>query len=330
MKILVTGADGFLGNNIVRELLDRNFEVRAFIQNNSPVKTLDKLRIEKVYGDILNAEEVVDAANNCDYIIHVAASTSIWPQRSPISWKVNHIGTLNVIKAALNAKAGRLVAIGTATSFGHGTLDNPGDENTPFKSAKYGLDYIDSKLVAQEAILKSVEEENLNAIILNPTFMLGPYDTKPSSGALLLALYNGEIPGYTNGGKNFVYVKDVAVAACNALTRGKPGECYLMANENLSYKVFNQLVADELAIKPPAFKIPNVFILLYGLISQSFAKMTKREPKVSYSVARLSLITNYFTAAKAVKELDMPQTPIKIAVKEAFDWFKKNGYLDRK
>ncbi|MCF6353265.1 MAG: NAD-dependent epimerase/dehydratase family protein [Cyclobacteriaceae bacterium] len=327
IKVLVTGADGFLGNNIVRELLNRKIKVRAFVQKNSPIQTLDELSIEKIEGDILNLSEVEEAAKACDYIIHAAANTSIWPQRSEISWKVNYNGTLNVINAALKAKVNRVVAIGTATSFGYGTLAHPGNENSPFKSAKYGLDYIDSKRAAQQAILKSVEEDGLNAVILNPTFMLGPYDTKPSSGALLIALYKGEIPGYTNGGKNFVYVKDVAVAACNALEKGRKGECYLMANENLSYKAFNKLVAEELNIEAPKLKIPNVFILLYGLISQTVSKLTKKPPKVSYAVAQLSLITNYFTAAKAVNELDMPQTSIKIAINKAFDWFKKNGYM---
>ncbi len=329
MKVLVTGADGFLGNNIVRELLDRKLEVRAFIQKNSPVKTLDELPIEKIYGDILILEEVEKAAQGCDYIIHAAANTNIWPQRSEIIRKVNYDGTLNVISAALKANVKRLVAISTATSIGHGTTEHPSNENAPFTAGKYGLDYIDSKLEAQNAILKSVAKEGLDAIILNPTFMLGPYDTKPSSGALLLALYNGDIPGYTNGGKNFVHVKDVAVAACNGLTMGRIGECYLMANENLNYKTFNQLVADELSIKPPKFKIPDFFILVYGFVSQMLAQLFGNVPKVSITVARLSLITNYYTAAKAVKELDMPQTPIKLAVREAFEWFRENGYLTK-
>lgn len=330
MKVLVTGADGFLGNNIVRELLDRKIEVRAFVQNKSPIKTLDNLPIDKLYGDILNEIEVEEAAIGCDYIIHAAANTSIWPQRSEVIWKVNHQGTLNVIHAALKRNVKRLVSIGTANSFGNGTLDNPGDENSPFSAGIYGLDYIDSKLEAQKAIIKSVDEEGLDAVILNPTFMLGPFDTKPSSGALLLALYNKEVPGYTAGGKNFVYIKDVAVAACNALTRGKKGECYIMANENLSYKSFNKLVAESLKIKPPKWFIPTPFILLFGLLSQTWAKLTNTTPKVSLAVARLSLITNYYTSAKAIRELDMPQTPIKQAVEEAFDWFKQNGYLERK
>ncbi|WP_020535577.1 NAD-dependent epimerase/dehydratase family protein [Lewinella cohaerens] len=329
MKVLVTGADGFLGNNIVREVLDRGHEVYAFIQQGRHIKTLDELTVTKRYGDLLNAEEVIQAAEGCDYIIHAAANTSIWPQRSEITRRVNHEGTLNVIQAALQAKVKRMVSIGSANSFGNGSLENPGDESSPFAAGKYGLDYIDSKRDAQEAIIDHVENHGLDAVIINPTFMLGPYDTKPSSGELLLALYHQKIPGYTASGRNFIYVKDVAVAAANALTMGRSGECYIMANENLSYKDFNQLVADELDVQPPKLLIPKPFILLYGAVSQMWAYLTGKPPVVSYAVAQISLDTNYYTAAKAVKELQLPQTPIKIAVREAFNWFQENGYLNK-
>ena len=329
MKVLVTGADGFLGNNIIRELLDRDFEVRGFLQKGRTLQTLDELPVEKVYGDLLNADEVELAAQGCDYIIHTAANTSIWPLRSEIVRQVNYNGTLNIINAAEKAKIKRLVSIGSANSFGNGTKANPGNEDTPSTASKFGLDYIDSKLQAQEAILAHVKNHGLDAIIINPTFMLGPYDTKPSSGELLLALYHQKIPGYTSSGRNFIYVKDVAIAACNALSMGRNGECYIMANENLTYDEFNHLVAKELAIKPPKLFIPKPFILAYGLISQALAYITGKPPLVSYTVARLGNETNYYTAAKAVKELNLPQTPIKIAVREAFDWFKENGYLDK-
>lgn len=329
MKVLVTGADGFLGNNIVRELLARAYDVRAFVQYNSPVKTLDELNIERFEGNILNSNEVNQAALGCDYIIHAAANTSIWPQRSEIITQVNYEGTLHIINAAKRVNVKRLVAIGTATSFGNGTLENPGDEKSVFTADKYGLDYIDSKLAAQNAILNAVENDGLDALVLNPTFMLGPYDTKPSSGALLLALYHKEVPGYTSGGKNFVHVKDVAATACNALTMGRKGECYLMANENLSYQEFNNLVAQTVDLTPPKLFIPSPFILLYGFLSQLWANLTNTTPKVSLAVARLSLIHNYFTSAKAVEELNMPQTPIKQAVVEALEWFKQNGYLKK-
>ena len=327
MKVLVTGADGFLGNNIVRELLHRQHAVRAFLWQESPVHTLDDLPVEKFYGDILQANDVLQAARGCDFIIHTAANTSIWPKRSKMTWQVNYDGTHNVLKAALQVQTKRLVAIGTANSFGSGTRSHPGNEETAFTAGKYGLDYIDSKFAAQKLILDYVQNKGLEAIILNPTFMLGPYDTKPSSGALLLALYQQQVPGYTASGRNFIYVKDVAVAACNALTMGRSGHCYIMANENLSYKDFNQLVAKELNIKPPGVLIPKPLILLYGLISEAIALVSGKAPAVSYAVARISLDTNYYSAAKAVEELGLPQTPISTAIKEAFTWFKENGYL---
>lgn len=327
MKVFVTGADGFLGNNIIRELLQRGLEVRAFLQEGRDIPTLNKLNIEKSYGDLLYPEQVTEAAQGCDYIIHAAANTSIWPARSEIVNEVNITGTENIIKASLAAKVKRLVAIGSANSFGNGTKDNPGDENSPFTAGKYGLDYIDSKLKAKEVIFDNVNNHGLDAVILCPTFMLGPYDTKPSSGELLLALYKRQVPGYTSGGRNFIHVKDVAVAACNALTMGKSGEAYIMANENLSYNDFNQLVADELSINKPKLFIPKPFILLYGLLSQFIAMVTGTTAKVSYPVARISLDTNYYTAAKAIRELELPQTPMRIAVREAFNWFKENEYL---
>ena len=329
MKVLVTGADGFLGSNIVRELLNRGFQVRGFLQEGRTGQTIAMLPIEKIYGDILNTSDVELAAEGCDYIIHTAANTSIWPQRSDIIIQVNYNGTLNVIRAALKAKIKRLVSIGTANSFGNGTLSNPGNEESAFTAGKYGLDYIDSKLMAQKAIQDHVKNHGLDAVIINPTFMLGPYDTKPSSGELLLALYHQKIPGYTSSGRNFIHVKDVATAACNALEMGRSGECYIMANENMTYKKFNQLVASELEIKPPGLFIPKLFILAYGLISQALAYFTRKPPVVSYTVARMSNDANYYTAAKAVEELNLPQTPIKIAIREAFNWFKENGYLDK-
>lgn len=327
-KVLVTGPCGLLGNNIIRELLTRGYEVRAFV-HEVHIKSLAGLELERVSGDILDEESVFRAAKGVDYIIHAAANTAIWPYRSEMIRRVNIDGTKNIIRASIANNIKRLVAIGSATAFGNGTRENPGTEESPFTAGKFGLDYIDSKFKAQELIITAVKEEKLPALIINPTFMLGPYDTKPSSGALVLALYSGKIPGYTKGGRNYVHVKDVAVATCNALTMGRLGECYIMANENLSYREFNALVADELQVKAPKMLVPSFIILLYGAIVEGIARLFNKTPAISLAVARISLITNYYSATKAVEELKLPQTPIRQAVREAFDWFKEHGYDER-
>lgn len=327
--VLVTGPCGLLGNNIVRELLKRGYKVKAFIHQVN-IKSLDELELDRIYGDILSEQEVIEAAKGADYIIHAAANTSIWPYRSEIIRRVNIDGTKNVIKAALHHKIKRLVSIGSATSFGNGTLENPGTEKSKFTADRFGLDYIDSKHEAQNIILRAVEEDDLPAIILNPTFMLGPYDTKPSSGELLLALYTGKIPGYTNGGRNYIHVKDVAFASCNALTMGKIGECYITANENMNYREFNNLVAGELGIKAPKIFVPAPVILFYGFLAELFARILGKKPAISLAVARLGLITNYYSGAKAVKELNLPQTPIREAINDAFNWFRENDYIKQR
>jgi dihydroflavonol-4-reductase len=326
-KVLVTGADGFLGNNVIRELLKRKYSVKGFLHRDHHTDAIDDLAIEQYHGDLLNAYEVIAASADCRYIIHTAASTAIWPARSALVRQVNIKGTKNVVTAALQPHIKRLVYVGTASSFGFGTKECPGNENTPFISDKYGLDYIDSKKQAQDMVLAAVAGQKLPAIIVNPTFMIGPHDSKPSSGALLLALYRGKVPGYTSGGRNFLYVKDAAQAIVEALNSGRIGECYILGNQNLTYKEFYDLVGRVLGVKPPGLFIPRPFILLFGILSQLFSQITGRPADISLPVAKISLDNHYFSAEKAIKELDLPQTPIHTAIKEAFAWFKENNYL---
>jgi len=327
MKVLVTGADGLLGSNIVRELINRNYKVKVFLEQGRITGTLKGLNVEKSFGDILNKASVRDASKGCDCIIHAVASTAIWPARSEITRKINIEGTLNVLEAARDNKIKRLVHVGTANSFGSGSKENPGTEKNPFTAWKYKLDYIDSKYKIQQILLRETGKGNPETVIVNPTFMLGPYDSKPSSGQFLLALYRKQVPGYTKGGRNFLFVKDAATAVVNALTKGRPGECYILAGTNLTYKEFNKVLEKTFGIKPPKIRFPKPVILAYGVISEISGKVFGFEPKVSRAVARISNGLHFYCAEKAIRELELPQIPVEEAVKEAMDWFKKNGYV---
>ena len=329
MKILVTGADGLLGSNLVRELLKRDHTIRAFVQPGRQQKTLDGLTLEKFPGNLLNAEEVTQAATGCDAIIHCAASTSVWPVRSEIVNKVNIEGTKNIIAAVKKNNIQRMIYVGTANSFGFGSKENPGVEGNPYKSETYGLDYMDSKYKGQQLILKEVKENALPAVIVNPTFMLGPYDSNPSSGAMIVALYKGKVPGYTSGGRNYVCVKDAAVAIANALTKGRVGECYILGNQNLSYKEAFGKIASTIGVKPPSIPIPPAFAKLYGGIGSFIGRISGKAPAISYPLSRIACDEHYFSPAKAVRELELPQTPVETGIKECFEWLKENGYLTK-
>jgi dihydroflavonol-4-reductase len=157
--------------------------------------------------------------------------------------------------------------------------------------------------------------------------MIGPYDHKPSSGQMIISFYKGEIPAFSPGGKNFVHVKDAAVAIANALTKGRIGEAYILGHENLTYKEFLLKAAKVMIIKSPRITAPRFAIMSLGLINTLLSIMTKKAPTISYNMARISCHGHYFDPAKAVMELDMPQTPIEDAIKESFEWFRENGYI---
>lgn len=327
MKILVTGADGLLGSNLVRELLTRGHSIRAFVQPGRQQITLEGLSLEKFPGNLLNPEEVIKAAEGCEAVIHCAASTSVWPTRSDVVNRVNIEGTKNIIQAVRLNNVQRMVYVGTANSFGFGSKENPGVEGNPYRSATYGLDYMDSKYKAQQVILKEVNENSLPAVIVNPTFMFGPYDSNPSSGAMIVALYKGKVPGYTNGGRNYLCAKDAAVAIANALTKGRIGECYILGNQNLSYQEAFKKIATTIGVKPPSIAIPPVFAKLYGRIGSLIGNLTGKAPAISYPLSRIACDEHYFSPAKAVRELGLPQTPIETGIKECFEWLKENNYL---
>ncbi len=325
---MVTGADGLLGSNIVRVALDRGYKVRVFVLPNSPSNTLDGLPIEKVEGNLLDSRAVHKAVQGCDYVIHAAANTNVWPSQGEIYWKVNYEGTRHVAEACKAAEVKRLVVIGSAASFPSGTKEQPADESVPMADTGYGLDYIASKRKAQEYILEQVRKNDLPALVICPTFMFGPYDSKPSGGAMIVGVVKGQAPGFPiSGGKNFVHARDVAVAAVNALTKGKVGEMYIAGNENLSYEEIFDKIGRIAGVKPPRLPMPSFVLLGVGSLSSFFAKLFGFRPKITLPMARVACDGQYFTAEKARKELDMPATPIEEAIEEAIAWMKEQEML---
>ncbi|GAA4452091.1 NAD-dependent epimerase/dehydratase family protein [Nibrella saemangeumensis] len=327
--VLLTGANGFLGSHLARELLKRHYTVRTFVRPGSDSRTLMGLPLEFAEGDIRRAADVAAAARPCDYIIHAAALAQINPARSPDVWHINLNGTENVLSAADKAKVQRLVYVGTANVFGFGSQSQPGNETRPYAGYQYGLDYMDSKHAATQLVAKSTLQWGMPVVSVHPTFMLGPLDAKPTSNAMLLELYRGRVPAYTGGGKNYVHVRDVAVATVNALTQGRNGEHYILGNENLSYREAFQLMAEVMLIRPPRIRIPDWLALRYGRLCDLKTQLTGKPALVNSAMMKVAIDGHYFSVNKARQELSLPATPIRLAVQEAFNWFVEQGYLDK-
>jgi len=328
MKIFLTGADGVLGNNLVRILLEKGHEVKVFIETGKKARYLEELPLERSEGSILNYEELRSAMEGYDIVIHAAAKTDTWPPRHESYWKVNLEGTRNIIAAVKELGVKRLIHIGTANSFGPGDENNPGDETKPYTADKYGLDYMCTKRAAQEEVLKAVKQEGLDAVIVNPTFMIGPYDSKPSSGTMIMAVSQGKIPGYPSGGRNFVYVRDVANAIEGAIEKGVKGECYILGNENLTYKEAFEKMAKSLGVKAPGMKMPRWLTLAYGRLLSGASVVFRFTPPVNYPMAMISTEKHFYSSEKAIKDLGLNQTPVSEALKEAVEWFRDNKYLN--
>ncbi|MDX2360192.1 MAG: NAD-dependent epimerase/dehydratase family protein [Crocinitomicaceae bacterium] len=330
MKVLVTGPDGVLGSNLVRELLSREYEVSVMLLEGAKSPTLDGLNITRFYGNILNPDTLSEPFKDKDVIIHCAANTSVYPSRNEFVNRVNIEGSQNVIDKVLEYNIKQLIYVGTANSFGYGSMDAPGIEGNPYASEHYGLDYMDSKQKTQELVLKSVKEDGLPAIVVNPTFMIGPYDSTPSSGAMIMAVHNGKVVACPPGGKNFIAVKDAAIGIANAITMGEIGECYIIGNVNMTYKEAFVMIATTIGAKPPKMKFGSFMVKFYGSMSSFFASVFRYTPTLTRQMADVSCDEHYYSPEKARRELALPQTPIEDAVKECYKWFGENGLLDKK
>lgn len=316
-----------LGSSICIELLLQGYKVKAACLPHSKSHTLDKLEIEKVYGDIMDYHFLLKEMKDCDYVIHVAAITWIWPRKSSTTVKVNYQGTYNIQRVVSEYKMKRLVHIGSASSFGYGSKENPGNEERPYKLAGIGMDYLDSKYKAQQMLLNQFRQKGLPVVIINPTFMIGPFDSGPSSGKMIISVVKHSLRWYCSGGKNFVYSKDVAIACVNALKLGELGECYIAGNANLTYGQFFELICRQIKQRFFLKKAPGIALMALAFIHSAISRLTGRPPKLSFGMAILACKHQYYDSKKAQIQLKMPQTSIAIAIEESLKWFKKYKYI---
>jgi len=327
MIVFITGIDGLLGSNLTRELLSRGHEVRGLVEIGRTTEPLDGLDVEIFRGNILDEQSLGTFCKGVDAVVHTAASTTISPARSTVIRDVNITGTGNIIQAVLEVGVKRFIHVGTANTFRPGSKEQPGIEDTPYTFGEYGLDYMDSKKVAHDLVLEAVHQQQLPAIIVNPTFMIGPFDRGNSSGALLLALYNKSIPGYTAGGRNYVPVKDVAAAISNALEKGSIGEAYILGGSNLNYHEIFETMSAIIGVKAPKLKLPKGLVLSIAALSTYWGKLTGKDMKITLPVARMSCDQHYYSSAKATQELDMPHTSLETAINECFLWMKNHDVI---
>lgn len=329
-SLFITGGDGFLGVNLLEILTQRGYDITVMVQPGRNAAHLERFPIKTVEGDLTSYDSLYEAMKGADVVMHLAAVATVWPSRHPIYWKVNVEGTRNMIKAAQAHKVERFIHVGSARSvFEPGTPERPGTELDRTPAIDTGFEYADSKRDGQLLVEKAAREENFPAIILAPTFMIGPQDAKPSTGQLLMAVWSGKLPIAAPGGKNYIDIRDAATAMANAIDKGRLGEVYLLGNENLDYKEATQLMAAQVGVKAPGFVAPKWLLLLAGAFGSFTSRFTGKPPFLTIELARISCEHQIYDASKAVRELEMPQTPIAEAFQDSIGWFRDNGTFER-
>lgn len=326
MKVLVTGANGFLGTNLVHDLHLQGYDIRIIVRKGADLRSLQGVPCEVVYGNIDNQQDVLAAVEGCGVVLHAACITGQWSIPFEEYERVNFTATKYIADACLQLGVKRLVYVSTANTMAPGSKAAPGSELGGFTLFRANSGYINSKYLAQQYVLEMVAGKGLPAVVVNPTFMIGPMDVKPSSGKLLLYGLRGSVVFYPSGGKNFVYIKDVSRGIINAITKGKAGDCYLLAGHNLSYREFFRLVQASAGKRKLLVPIPRFALMLAGRAGSLIGKITRRSGKLSYTSSFLLCLGNYYTGKKSERDLELEYTPMEVAVGSALQWFKQNNY----
>jgi dihydroflavonol-4-reductase len=278
---------------------------------------------------LLNQESILEAVKGCEYVIHAGGKTPDYHSTFEDYAKVNVKGTQHVVRAVEEAGIKSMVFVSSCCVFGGGNLAEPGSELSEFTGFKFNSGYINSKYLAQQWVLSEVERKGLPIVIVNPTILLGPYGSRPSSGEIILRVIRQKYQLCPAAGKNFIDARDAAIATCNALTKGTPGECYLLASQNLTFKELYERINHVFGNVRPKVNIPRTLIKFAGLAGNAIKAITKLNIPLNFSNSRQLATDSYFSAEKAVRELGLPQRSVDEAIKDAISWFTANGYISQ-
>jgi len=325
---LVTGGTGLVGNNVVRALLARGRKVRVLVRGSSPVgaRAFEGLPVETVAGDLDDAAALERAAAGTAAVIHAAAFVHCGWWHADTMRRVNVDGTRHVARAAARAGA-RLVHVSSVDALGLAPGGGTADEETP-PGGMPECPYVVTKRDAEAAVLAEVAR-GLDAVIVNPVYMIGPWDWKPSSGRMLLEVGAGKGLFAPPGANDFVDVRDVAAGILAALDRGTAGRRYILGGHALSYLEAWRIFARVSGRRPPLGPAPRAAVRIAGLVGDAAAVIRRREPDVNSAATTMSMLAHNFSCRRAEAELGYRYRPLDEAAADAWRWFVDRGYTRR-
>ncbi|MCP1300448.1 NAD-dependent epimerase/dehydratase family protein [Chryseobacterium sp. S0630] len=324
-KVCVTGATGLLGTNVILKLLQNGYSVTALVRKKSSWLGEENKNLKLLEADL--SSDISVHLTDIDCIIHIAAETRQNLIRYDEYRKVNYEAVVNLFTHAELMGVKKFLFVSTANTLGFGNTAFRGSEKAPQIYPFTHSFYAQSKQAAEDYLLKKCK--NTEVIIVNPTFMIGAYDSKPSSGKIIFWAWKKKLIFYPKGGKNFVHVEDAANGIVNAVEKGKNGEKYLLANENLSYRDFFKKVNRITEQNPIMIPIPNKLLSFLGLMGDGLRKLKIKTDLSSANMKALQIF-NYYSNQKSIEELGVQYRSIDKAIEEAVQYFIENPVRNKK
>jgi dihydroflavonol-4-reductase len=335
MKVFVTGSTGFMGGNIVKKLLDLDFEVNVLVRNNSNTLNIDKLPVKVFYGDICDRNSLKNIMKGCKVLFHAAALYSFWSSNPEIFYEINVRGTKNIIEAAMNQGVEKIIYTSSESTINLEKEDKSDDNfeggfctfNDINEASSVFGDYKKSKVLAELEVIKMIKEK-VPVIIINPTTPIGPRDVKPTpTGKIVMDYLNKKMPAYVNTGLNIIDVEDVALGHIMAFQKGIIGKRYILGNKNLTLFQIFEILEKITKIKAPGIEIPLWLVKSFAYISEFVSdKMFNKQPMLPVAAVKTAYKHRFFDCSRYIEELGISLTPVENSFDKAVRWFKENGY----
>ncbi|MCX6094272.1 MAG: SDR family NAD(P)-dependent oxidoreductase [Candidatus Bipolaricaulota bacterium] len=327
MTSLVTGGTGFIGANVVRALLRAGDEVRVLARSDSDLSNIAELPVDVVRGDLRDRDSLRAAVRSCERVFHVGALYSFWVRDPDLVYEVNVEGTRNVLDAAEEAGARRIVVTSSVAALAVPGKGEVVTEETPATPSRMVGAYKRSKYLAEQVALEAAGR-GLPVVIVNPSFPVGPWDVKPTpTGRVIVDFLNRRLPAYVETGMNVVAVEDVAEGHVLAAERGRIGERYILGGENVTMRRLLEILAQVTGLPAPRVRVPYRPILVLSYANALGCRVTGTTPRMTPDTIRMSHHAMYYDPTKARCELGLPSTPIEEALRRAVDWFAAHGYV---
>jgi dihydroflavonol-4-reductase len=326
MTTLVTGAAGFLGSHVTRQLVARGENVRVLLRPSSQNRAIADLPLEYVTGDLRDPASLDRAMKDVKRVFHVAADYRLWAKRSREIYDSNVGGTKNVLAAANRAGVEQFIYTSTVATIAVDRPELP-NESTDAKLEEMVGHYKRSKWMAEREALNAAKD-GLPVIVAMPTTPVGPWDWKPTpTGKIILDFLNGKIPGYVETGLNFVGVEECAAGHLLVADKGKVGERYLLGGENLTLKQMLNTLATITGLPAPALKIPHGLALSVAYADTVFSRLIGREPGITIEGVRIAQHMMFVDCSRSQRELGFKAGPVAAALERAVRWYEANDYV---